>query len=284
MVSYHYGGGRAGNVPPGAISKLAELPSVRVTNVTPGRGGEDAETMDAALKRLPGEIRRRDRAVTAEDFSELALLTPGAGLARAECLPRFHPPTRRSEQAGMVTVIVWPRDETFSLPQPKPDRATIGMVCRYLSARRLVTTELYVAPPDYVEVAVSVKLAVEPGYGLVAISRWVEKILQQFLSPLPPYGPDGGGWPLGRRVNPRELEATVLQIEGIDFIEELQVARRDGGAWSAPGPVNIERWQVVALTRVVVVGPGDPLPPPGSGVPPPPTGNIMPIPVIREVC
>ena len=35
-----------------------------------------------------------------------------------------------------------------------------------------------------------------------AVRRWVELILRRYLAPLPPYGPEGLGWPLGRRANP----------------------------------------------------------------------------------
>ncbi|MGJ0506528.1 MAG: putative baseplate assembly protein [Methylocystis sp.] len=282
---YFYGGGEAGNVPPGAITLIeGASPDVKATNITRGRGGADAETLETGLTRIPGELRRRDRAVTAGDFTELAMLTPGAGLGRAECLPRFYPRKKAWEQPGIVSVMIWPKSLPVDGGPPIPDRATIDLVCRYLSPRRLVTTELYVTPPDYVEIAVSVKVAVEPGYSAVAVTRWVEMILSQFLSPLPPYGPAGEGWPLGRAVNPRELEATALQVQGVDFLEGLSLARRDGKGWLKQDPVVLERQQTVWLSHVVAVGPGAPLPPPGEDAPPPSGPPPVPIPLLRETC
>ena len=52
-------------------------------------------------------------------------------------------------------------------------------------------------------------------------------MLRQYLAPLPPYGPDGEGWPLGRRVHGPELEAAALQVEGVEFLEGLNVAGLD---------------------------------------------------------
>ena len=80
--------------------------SVKVINPLRAWGGDDKEALEDALDRIPGELRRRDRAVTAGDFRELALMTPGAAVGRAECLPRFHAPTRAAEKAGVVSVVV----------------------------------------------------------------------------------------------------------------------------------------------------------------------------------
>src|SRR5439155_7129447 len=93
-TGYRYGGGAVGNVAAAAISKLEGPTTAKVSNPLAAAGGADGETIAAALERVPGELRRRDRAVTADDFRELALATPGAGVGRAECLPRFHPRTR----------------------------------------------------------------------------------------------------------------------------------------------------------------------------------------------
>src|SRR5581483_9307999 len=81
---YRYGGGADGNVAAKAINKLTAFGQIKPNNPLPARGGADAESVADALDRVPGEIRRRDRAVTRDDFSEIALATPGAAVARAE--------------------------------------------------------------------------------------------------------------------------------------------------------------------------------------------------------
>src|SRR5262249_52419216 len=162
----------------------------KVANPLPARGGAPAEAIAAALERLPGELRRHDRAVTASDFRELALATPGADLGRSEVIPLFDPRTRSTQAAGVVTVIVLPRVDKKHPGAPSPDRTTLRKVCAFLDKRRLVTTELYVIPPTYVKIGVSVAVHVKPGYGPDAVRSWVELIIRQYLAPLPPYGPD----------------------------------------------------------------------------------------------
>ena len=280
---YRWGGGAAGNVAAGAINKLPAVTGAKVSNPLPAAGGADAEGVAEALKRLPGEFRRHDRAVTASDFAELALQTPGVQVGRAECLPRFHPRTRSLQAAGVVTVMVWPTRDPLHPDAPLPDAPLLRAVCERLDTRRLVTTELYVIAPVYRQVAVSVALKVKQGYGIEAVRRWVELLLRQTLAPLPPYGPAGLGWPLGRRVHGPELEAAALQVEGVEFLEDLQVAAWDGSAW-VPGSVTLQPWEVPALVDVTVVD-GLPLPAPGAGLSMTPLDGLpLPFPVLRDAC
>jgi hypothetical protein len=287
-LGYRYGGGPDGTVAAKAISKVAPSASrrvdVKVGNPLRTRGGAAAETVAEALERVPGELRRRDRTVTAGDFRELTLATPGAGVGRAECLPRFHPPTRQEEAAGVVTVVVWPREDHARPNAPMPDRILVGRVCDWLNARRLVTTELYVIPPVYRKVAVSVGVKVKAGFGIEAVRSWVELVIRQYLAPLPPFGPEGGGWPLGRRVHGPELEAAALQVEGVEYLEGLGVSALsdDGTTWH-PGTVLLDVDQVPEVVELTVVegpplDPGTPIAPPSSPI------VAVPIPVIEEAC
>lgn len=301
-VEYRFGGGVEGNVPAKAIAKLvvpapneaAIAPAVlaklrtqppKVTNPLRAYGGAAAETIKAALDRIPGELRRRDRAVTLSDFQELALMTPGASVGRAECLPRFHAPSRTSERAGVVSVVVWPMEDAEHPNAPLPNRNLLQSVCTWLDARRLVTTELYVIPPTYKKVAVSIGLRIKPGYGVEAVRRWVELVIRQYLAPLPPFGPSGGGWPLGRRVHGPELEAAALQVEGVEFLEGLFVAGFDEQTQSwVPGSVELALYEVPELAEISVVEGAD-IPEPGHVVTPPASPTVpVPIPVLREEC
>lgn len=283
-TEYRYGGGIAGNVAAKAINKLDRFATVKLANPLPARGGAPKEDLKAALDRVPAELRRRDRAVTRGDFEELALAVAGVG--RAECLPRFYPPSHQMDKAGVVSVVVWPREDPKSPDAPMPDRTLLREVCAYLDARRLVTTELYVIPPTYRRVAVAVGLVVKPGYGVEAVRRWVELVIRQYLAPLPPYGPEGRGWPLGRRVHGPELEAAALQVEGVQYLHEDGV--RVAG-WSeseqrwVPGTVNLEPWEVAQLAEITVVE-GQPLAP-GETLGPLPLPKVaVPVPIIREEC
>lgn len=282
--TYRCGGGIKGNVAPDAISAIDGDVAVKVANPFAFTDGADAETIEHAISRIPAELSTNDRAVTASDFAELASIQ---GVGRAECLPHFYPPTLDQQAAGVVTVIIWPTADTVHPEAPTPDRGLISAVCARLDPRRLVTTELYVVSPTYHQVAVSVGVHAQPGYSGNAVSNWVEQVLRQYLSPLPPYGPAGGGWPLGRQVFGPELMAAALQVEGIDYLEPVQLAELDGsGNWQAidpSQPIVLQPWEVVQLSAITVV-PGTPLTP-GQPIPAPPTPTtLLPIPVPMDEC
>ena len=99
---YRTGGGRAGNVARGQVRVLkTSVPYVaRVENRGPAVGGAEAETLADAKARGPMLLRSRGRAVTAEDFEQLAQRRragrgPGA-LRRRGRADRRGPRTRRA--------------------------------------------------------------------------------------------------------------------------------------------------------------------------------------------
>jgi hypothetical protein len=279
VVSYRHGGGAAGNLPAGSITTLPGVASVKVTNILPAVGGADAADLTEALEQIPAQVHRRERAVTADDFQALTLEVPG--VARAETLPLLHPDTPSQPAAGVVSVLVFPDEDLLHPDAPTPDVALLRRVAAYLNPRRLVTTELYIIPPTYRPIALSAGVRVREGYQADAVRRWVELILRQYLAPLPPFGPDGGGWPLGRTVHRAELEAVAVQVDGVEFVEdELRLARRDAAGAFVPVPreVALEPWEVPELVSITVVV-GSPLEP-GADYPPPTAGSGQDDPVL----
>ncbi len=282
VVSYRYGGGAAGNVPAGAITSLTGTAGVKVTNILPATGGADPASLADALEEVPAHVRRHDRAVTADDTRALAREVPGVG--RAEVLPLLHPDNPGFPAAGVISVVVFPTEDLRAPAAPLPDTSLLRRVAGHLDPRRLVTAELYVIPPTYRRLAVSVGVQVQEGYQVDAVRRWVELILRQYLAPLPPYGPVGAGWPLGRAVRRAELEAVAVQVDGVEYVEGLQLAEvGDSGAGDPAQLIALAKWEMpepVALT--VVAGP--PLPPGAGYEPEPSPDDPILVPVPPEVC
>jgi predicted phage baseplate assembly protein len=277
VLSYRYGGGAAGNAAAGSITAIAGVGGVKVANPMPAAGGADPATLTDAMDQIPADVHRSDRAVIASDFRDLAMRA--GPVARAEPLPLLHPDTPDVNAAGVISVVVFPTEDLRDPAAPLPDHALLREVARYLDERRLVTTELYVIPPTYKPIEVSVGVQVRDGYQVDAVRRWVELILRQYLSPLPPYGPDGGGWPLGRTVRRAELEAVAVQVEGVEYLVGLQLAEPDSAAPSEL--VSLQRWEVPKIVNLSVVA-GPPLPP---GVPiQSPAPTTTPVPLPPDVC
>jgi hypothetical protein len=229
-ASYDYGGGRQGNVNPGAISKAAALPAgLKVINPLPTWGGDEPETVAEAERSIPKYVKHQDRLVTAEDFKAIVQRTPGVDIGRVEVLPLFNPEMLDVASPGMVTVMVVPRYDVARPDAPSPDRLFLDLICDYLDPRRLVTTEVYVRGPKYVPIVVSVGVEVVPGRDFPNVREAVNRALKQVLSPLVG-GRSGEGWPLQKAVLAKELWAEAARVDGVAFVKDLLLGDEDGSA------------------------------------------------------
>lgn len=238
---YRTGGGAVGNVPAGTITRIkGRIRSVSgAANVRPASGGSDAEPLEAVKLRAPHELRVRDRAVSAQDFADLALRTPGAALHTAYALARRAPApvdaagtdgagdstSHLVEKDGAVTVVVLPRNDQDA---PQPSEAQLRAVCAWLEPRRLVTTELHVVGPRYTSVArLSAHVTVRAGHDAHAVAEAVYAALMTFLHPVRG-GADGSGWPFGEDVYHGELYDVMLGVDGVRRVKGLTVELADG--------------------------------------------------------
>lgn len=253
-VSYAFGGGIQGNVAAGALNRSPQLaPGFKVSNPLRTWGGDNAEAVATAEKTIPAAVRHRDRLVSVQDFKDVTLRAPGVDVGRVEVLPLYDPVNRIDGVAGAVTVLVIPFTAGFDTPLP--DALFLETVCRYLQPRRLITTELHVRGPLYKDLYVSVGIQPLGGRSLGVLAQAVKDRLYEFLSPL--YGGrNQQGWLLRTRVLPRELEAIVAGVEGVQFVQGLNLGLATGGSQTE---VTLDALELPRLVGVEVVA-GLPLP------------------------
>ncbi|MBT9465003.1 putative baseplate assembly protein [Hydrogenophaga sp.] len=298
-----FGGGRAGNLAPGSLSEIAatlingqRAPAMKVYQPLAMDGGEDAETLPQAERRIPATLRHQQRAVTADDFKRLALETPVADVGRVEVMPRFKPRDRRFHVPGVVSVVVLPSAALAPAPNPRPDRPFIERVHAHLSARVPLATELYVIGCEYVPLGLSVALRLREGFARDKLLYEVREALRRLLWPLAPGGLEGEGWALGRSVRERELEVEVSRVAGVAEVTGLQLFARQGAAgqedWAllprnqagAQQTLNLLRWQLPELLSIVVVE-GAEAPTNLRALPNPfAQANAVAVPVVPELC
>ncbi len=260
LEAYRTGGGQAGNVARGQVRVLkTSIPYVsRVENRSPAIGGAEAETLADAKARGPLLLRSRGRAVTEEDFEELARdVAPDA--ARVRCVPE------EGATSG-VRVLVVPHvasDDVGRIERADldPPWQILERISNSLDERRLVGTRLLVQPPDYLWLTAVVSLSSRPRFDPGEVRTEVLRALYRLYHPL--YGgPDGTGWPFGRSVQSHEVHAALARIPGVDMSREVRVALfpaeadtgRRGGRRRADGSA---RHRTGLLLRPP--GPGDPM-------------------------
>jgi predicted phage baseplate assembly protein len=298
MASGRFGGGRAGNLPAGSLAEIAAktltgraAPAMKVLQPLATVGGDNAETLALAERRIPAVLRHRDRAVTALDYQHIAMDTPGVDVGRVEVLPRFKPRDRRPDVPGVVTVLALPRQAISGPPNPRPDRPFIERVFSHLSARTPLSTELYVIGCEYVPLGLAVGVAIRDGFARDQVLFDVREALKRMLWPLPPGGLDETGWPLARAVRERELEVDVSRVPGVREVNGINLFARNGDDWNpltratADGTQTLPllRWQLPELLSVVVTE-GD-VPANLTALPNPfAQSNAVAVPVVPELC
>lgn len=224
LASYRTGGGTAGNRPAESVTQLkTTVPYVaKVTNLQPAAGGAEAETMADLLGRAPREMRHRGRAVTREDYEDLALAA-SPRVARARCVPLHDlaaDPLGTRVEPGTVSVLVVPRSD---VPKPVPSLELLEGVRQFLVRNGPPNARAVTVGPDYVRVSVTVEvgLASLEGAGLVE-SRLVDA-LERFLHPLRG-GFEGAGWDYGRQPHKSDLYALIEGVPGVDHVRRLLVS------------------------------------------------------------
>jgi hypothetical protein len=223
MKRYRSGGGSAGNRPAGAIVQLkTTVPYVdRVVNPEAAAGGTDAETYDALVERAPRTIRHGGRAVTREDYEDLALLSSPEVL-RARCVPLYDlsaPPAEWRREPGVVSLIVVPRSAEA---RPLPSLELLERVRHALDRRRLPEVELVIVSPEYYRVDVSAEVAVSSLRDVGTTAAAVEAELRRFLHPLTG-GTARTGWSFGRQPHGSDLYRLLESLPGIDHVNRLRL-------------------------------------------------------------
>ncbi len=252
-ANYDYSVGAAGNVAAGSISTGPALPAgVTVANPVSTWGGANAETADDGVKQITRYLQHRDRLVTQADFQCIALRTPGVSIGRIDVLAAFDPslsPNAPGDAPGVVTLMVLPSYDPVNPNAPMPSQSFLSAIAAWLDPRRLVTTEVFISGPTYVNIWVSVGIAVVPGQSLTDVIAAVKAALVQFFSPLPPPGtsllPDTvpidqtaspsmlqvtNGWPLGKAVVALEASAVASRVSGVLLVNSVLLAGSDGNS------------------------------------------------------
>jgi predicted phage baseplate assembly protein len=224
---YRTGGGQKGNVARGAISVgRTTIPFVnRVENRSVASGGVDAESVDEAKVRGPIVLRTLGRAVTADDYEELArVAVPEAARVRAVT-------SDSPEEAGGVRVLLVPmvgdNDEgRLAFEDLIPSDDLLERAATYLDARRTIGARVLVEPPAYQGITVVARLRARPWADGARLQATAVQALYSHLHPISG-GPDGTGWPFGRPVQLGEIHAVLQSVPGTDLVEDVLLFAAD---------------------------------------------------------
>jgi predicted phage baseplate assembly protein len=174
-AKYTVGGGTIGNVANSTIDTLAYVPGlsetqtaalagiIDVENTSPGVGGSEPESNDSIRRNAPKFLRTIGRAITLDDYVNLALSVENCGKANAV-----------SSGYTSVTLYVAPqRDDNDGDATPGVDSLGAATaewntlrdsVASYLSSRTLAGVSVTITQPTYVPITIGVEYVRDPAY------------------------------------------------------------------------------------------------------------------------
>jgi hypothetical protein len=236
---------RLNKVPDDALWTFLRLMGIQKASETEANG---IQTLDQAVMWARKDMKTVTRAVTSEDYETLALAlnSPGGDVARVKAIPRYHP-RQHQDVPGLVTVVVVPASGS-------PGLDFLNAVYRHLDQHRLLSTQLFVTLPRYVEVGVQAVVTIKPEYLGHTIENKVKERLDRFLHPLTG-GIEGKGWPFGRPVYISEMYEVIDGVEGVDYVRTGSLRlKRNNEEWQE-SDIPIPRHGLVrAGSHVITAG------------------------------
>jgi hypothetical protein len=207
-------------VPPANVEKF-----LRLLNGPDWTRGE-AESLDDAARRTVLDLRRRYRAVVADDYEALAL-EADERVRRVRCVPdrdleAADPERRRATAPAHVSLVVVPGRSPEQDGPPQPSDELCAALWSLLDERRVLTTRHHVVGPAYVPVAIAANLALQPDAPPEEALRAAHEALATFLDPLGG-GADGTGWPFGRALSAAEVYAVLERVPLVDWVEDARI-------------------------------------------------------------
>jgi predicted phage baseplate assembly protein len=227
VPAYRTGGGAAGNVAAGALTVLkSSVPYVgRVENRRAARGGVDGESVEEAKARGPLTLRTQGRAVTKDDYEQLAR-SAAPEVARVRCLE-----VSEAGAAAGVRVLVVPEAAdgelgALGIEQLIPSEESLAHIRDTLDERRPIGARVVVEPPIYMGVTVVARLRARPGVQAAGLQAAAVEALNRYFHPISG-GPEGDGWPFGRPVLAGEVFGVLQRLRGTELVEDVRLFAAD---------------------------------------------------------
>ncbi len=289
---YRYGGGKQGNLPVDSIKQLITPASTSFMLRHEWRTsyGLDAEAVTEAENRIPAHLNHRSRAVTKDDFIQLARDNPIAPVARAEIISGLLPSNSlasvRLNVPGVVSLFVMPPTLPAFAAAPKPAAGLLRDVYTYMDERKLLGTELYVLSPQFVSVAISLSVEVIDPAVLTETLNAVNQAVLLYLWALAPGGHLAQGWPMGRALEINELITVAARVKGVLAVHHVRVFyQHDNKEWIETDKLPLKKYQLPEVMAVETQEGEDPPSPPAivegadSG-----DEDAIAVPIIPDLC
>lgn len=245
-AAYVVGGGLVGNIEGGqsfnisyvpaasglSISSLANI-SIYTDPTSSATGGDDPESNDTIRTNAPAAIRTLKRAVTLQDYQDLALSVQNVGKAFA-----------KATQPNSVALYVAPLVSDVSQDYyPGFDAANIAVtsgwtelkdsVVNYFSDKTQIGVEISVLPPTYIPAKIDIQYNLQTGYDHNQIVNSLKYAVV--------YGYGYAFLDFNQVIYPEQIESSLMLTPGVKSLKAIHLYRAaDSASRSTLVPTNGE--------------------------------------------
>jgi predicted phage baseplate assembly protein len=202
-------------------------------NLTPGAGGRQREPLEETKLRARKVFQTERVTLTAKDYEQLALNTPGLRVARATVLPNFNPKLPTLKLPGEITILVLPapppKDAFPNASPPEPSEGFLKTIQHHVETRRLVTTNVHVRGPKYVDVLVHCNVFLKKRASETQVRADINRAFKEFFDPVAGGPEKGKGWAFGRSVFPSEVSQLLARVPGVDYVTGVSLNEKKVG-------------------------------------------------------
>lgn len=224
-VDYYTTTGSGGNVALGTINNVVSqvpLPGgviLKVTNDLAASGGRDSENLSDLKRNIPLSLRTLDRAVTRQDYIDVASLAPGVAKAGVEY-----------SADNKVKVYIAPQGGGIA------SSSLLSATLEYLEERKMITTPVEVYTAGEVTVELLIDLYVLKTNFRSVVKSDVITALTDFLSV--------ENQNIGGRVELGDIYQVIENREGVDYGRIIKMSPKP---YARPQTAKLLNWSVEIL-------------------------------------
>ena len=219
-VTYRIGNGTAGNVGAESIAYIvtdnSDITNIikEVNNPLPAKGGIEPESIEQARLYAPQAFRQQQRAVTTQDYAQVAQRHPEVQRAVA---------TRRWTGSWYTILITIDRRQGLPIDDPFKQK-----LLDFLERFRMAGHDIAIEAPHFVPLDIAMKVQVKPDYFRSEVK---EALLKTFSNQVLPDGQLGKFHPdrlsFGEPIYLSQLIETAIAIDGVRSVEVTRFKRLD---------------------------------------------------------
>jgi len=216
QATYRIGGGAQGNVAANTQFN-SSLTNIReAINLQAAAGGTESEDIDRARLFAPRLFRTQERAVTGQDYTDLALQVPGVGKVRAVAL-NWNELLLYIAPAGQVA---------------DPSELLKRDLLAFFESHRMATTTLKIVGPQPADIYLSATIRAEPHYLQSDVQAAVEAEIADYL--------DFDEVDFGQPIYLSKVYDAIQSLPQVASLTVTEFSRKTDGSVDADGIIELE--------------------------------------------